>query len=241
MEQTKVETKIETETESGSGTSEYFPLKPQLVFLIGACGSGKSVALKSIMYYYCKQRYFKECIAFCRTKFNGSYDFLPDRCVHEEWDEGIIKRHVGKLRNYMQRTGKIPPPTCLLLDDMLGVAKTRTGFFANFLATHRHYNMTVFITSQYLIGNITTLMREITNVAVMFNCKFKNSTKAMYEAYGGAGWDNAKEFDAALRDWCSEDYYCMIYRSGETDRAEMYTRNKFGVAPPFKVTFKKGD
>jgi hypothetical protein len=95
-------------------------LKPAIYLFIGKPASGKSYALKSLMFDFQKAKYFKFILAFVRTKFNHGYDWLPDEYVDDKYSDQKLLTHIEKLRAYRKKSGKECPPNALIFDDLLG-------------------------------------------------------------------------------------------------------------------------
>lgn len=95
-------------------------LKPAIYLFIGKPASGKSFALKSLMFDFQKAKYFKFILAFCRTKFNHGYDWLPDEYVDDKYSDDKLLTHIEKLRAFRKKSGKECPPNALIFDDLLG-------------------------------------------------------------------------------------------------------------------------
>jgi len=215
-----------------------FPLKPQIFVFVGKCGSGKSVCVKSIMYNYAKKQYFRFGIAYVKTKFNHSYEFIPDKYVLDKYTEKQFANYLSKLRGLKEKKGAIPP-NFVIFDDMVGSINMNTGVMASFLSTHRHYNTTIFFTSQYICAknSSTTLMREITNFAFIFRTSFKNSLKSLYEAYGQLTNDY-DEFVKLFMDITDEEYCCLMYWNKDRgSKYDSYFKFQAPNPPEYKINY----
>ena len=94
------------------------PDKPQLYVLVGVSETGKSFATKSIIYHLAKNKKISRAVCITNTKCNGGYDFLPDRCVWDGYDEEQLQAYVDKLKK--KRAEGTLKPSALIFDDMLG-------------------------------------------------------------------------------------------------------------------------
>jgi hypothetical protein len=213
--------------------------KPKIWCLIGKPGSGKSVALKSIIYDYCQAGYFKFGICYTRTKMSDEYDWLPDKDVHEKFDDEILGKYLDKLKKWRENNNnKKLPNSFLILDDYLGVLKPYTAIFSNFVITHRHYGITLFITSQSIARNCSTIIRDCTNYYVLYKTSFKNSTKHLYECAGQL-LDNYDQFKEVLDQTTKEPYAALMFCADQNSREDAYTKFKATVPPDFKLQFGK--
>jgi hypothetical protein len=96
------------------------------------------------------------------------------------------------------------------------------------------------MTAQYLMGakSVSTCLRECTNVAFIYNSKFKNSLKALYEAYGQlyASYD---DFVERFQTITKEKFTCMVYHADIDELEDNYVSFKAPeVLPKFKLRYK---
>jgi len=214
--------------------------KPQVFVMVGKPESGKSHLVKSIIYDYQKAGYFKFIIAFVRTKFNHDYEYLPDQYVYESFDEEKLRKHIEKMREWRKKNDQPLPPNLVIFDDLLGDIDWYSPWMTNWLCSFRHTNTSIVMTAQYLMGakSVSTCLRECTNVAFIFNSKFKNSLKALYEAYGQL-YDDYKEFVEAFHRITGKKFTCMVYDSSEDDIDKNYIEfSAPAKIPDFKVSYR---
>jgi hypothetical protein len=69
--------------------------------------------------------------------------------------------------------------------------------------------------------NISTLLRELTDVAFIFRTRFKNSLVGLYEAYGQM-LDDQHEFDHILNVATKEKFSCLVYMARKETADESY-------------------
>ena len=209
--------------------------RAQIISLIGTCGSGKSFLLRNLIYQFSKNNMFKFGTVFTGTSFNSDYDFMPKESVHDDYSEAKLAKYIGKLRTWLElHPGEKLPPNFLILDDLLGRIKLNSHVFNNLISTFRHYNMTIFITSQYFVKNISTLLRELTDVAFIFRTRFKNSQVSLYEAFGQM-LDDQDEFNEVLNEATKDKYACLVYLARKEEKEESYMSFQ---APPDDIKFK---
>jgi ABC-type dipeptide/oligopeptide/nickel transport system ATPase component len=209
--------------------------RAQIISIIGTCGSGKSFLLRNLIYQFSKKDMFKFGIVFTGTSFNTDYQFMPDGAVHSDYSEAKLEKYISRLRSWLEvNQGQKLPPNFLILDDLLGRIKINSNIFNNLISTFRHFNMTIFITSQYFVKNISTLLRELTDVAFIFRTRFKNSKESLYNAYGQL-LDSQDEFDEVLNEATKEKHSCLCYQARKEYKEESYCSFQ---APPDDLNFK---
>ena len=213
------------------------PLQPLIINAVGKCATGKTYFIRSLIYYYVKQKYFKFGLVFTRTKFNGDFDFMPTEHIKEEYDEDFLKKYLAKLRRYKESKGFVPP-NFLILDDMLGAMSVYSNFWTSLISTHRHYNLTLIISSQSITSKVTsTLLRECVNISVMFRSVFKNTIIALYECYGQQ-FEDYNEFVNVYLQVTGKKYHSLVFLNDKDSKEKAYFDY---IAPPnipeFKIKF----
>jgi ABC-type dipeptide/oligopeptide/nickel transport system ATPase component len=217
------------------------PLKPVIINLVGEPESGKSTAIKALMHYYAKKKYFKFGICITGSAWNGDFDFLPKKAVWEGYDEDRFKAYIDVLEKRaiaLHKQKKTLPPSFIILDDLLGEVDN-SPWFRSLLYRFRQYKLTIFFSAQYAPDSkgSCTAMRACTNIAFMFPSTMKNQVEAMFRAWGGY-FDNEEEFKRALIQVERRQYACLLFQKGMKEKKKAYM--SFKVNPPpenFKIKF----
>jgi len=123
---------------------------PGITLVIGKTQSGKSHLLNYIIKNLYFEGYFKFGVVISSTSlFNDewtcvskNFHIVPDRA------EQYLKSLLIKMAKYKQL--KINVPGFIIIDDCLGALKWRDDFWTQIACTIRHYNLSLFITTQYL-------------------------------------------------------------------------------------------
>jgi hypothetical protein len=198
----------------------------QIFVFIGKQHSGKSYTLRNLMYQFSKAGIFKFGKVFSGTSFNSDYDWVPEGAIDSNYTEAKLEAYIGKLRKWLEdHPGKKLPPSFLILDDLLGKMKANTSIFSSLMSTYRHYNLSIFITSQYMVKNISTLLRELTDYAFIYKTKFKNTRESLYSAFGQM-FDDEKEFYRILDEAVKVQHSALVYRANENTVDTAYTAFK---------------
>ena len=209
--------------------------RAQIISIIGTCGSGKSFLLRNMIYQFSKNNFFKFGCVFTGTSFNTDYEFMPEGSVHSDYSEAKLEKYISTLRTWLEmHPGEKLPSNFLILDDLLGRMKPNTNSFNSLVSTFRHFNMTIFITSQYFVKNVSTLLRELTDVAFIFRTRFKNSMESLYNAYGQL-LENQDEFNQVLNTATKEQFSCLVYKARKEHKEESYSSFQ---APKDDVKYK---
>lgn len=219
--------------------------------MVGVPASGKSYMLRYIFYLFGQRKYFKGGgMCFSPSAYNGDYDFLPEKAVRDkfdlEWLGAYIEHLKAKVKEGKAKNGKDwkLPHNFLILDDNLGTLNTNSEILQQLFACHRHISCSIFICTQYLAAarNVSTLMRNVTNYALMWPQSLKNSIESMYNAYGQM-FETIEAFKGALNKAREDKYSCLLYINSTdlTSSKEAYRIIKAGEFPEFKLKFGKKD
>lgn len=203
---------------------------PSCILLCGKPRAGKSSCIKFLLCKHSLDR-FKGCakfefgLVFTRTKFNTFYSqFLPEEYVIEGYDEDILMKYLQGLEDEISKGNKVPP-NYIVLDDLIALLQKNNPFFTNFLATHRHYNTTIFLATQHLKTGANTTLRECCSHAIIFNSKTFNTTQSLFENFGGL-FKNVADFRRCLQETTKEPYTAMLYISDEDNIDKNYLKLK---------------
>jgi hypothetical protein len=215
--------------------------RPRIFTFIGACGTGKSFMLKNIIYQMSKRGDFEFGTVFSGTaQFNGEYEWLPDGAKQNVYSEENLQKYLDKLKQWIISNPKHKiPPNFLILDDLLGKIHLNSAVFSHLMSTYRHYNLSIFITSQYMVKNVSTLLRELTNYAFIFRTRFKNSLVSLYEAFGQL-CESQEEFNEMLKEATKEKHACLFYNAQKEEVDDAYLSFKVDESnvKDFKLEFE---
>jgi len=210
---------------------------PLIFLFVGKTASGKSVAIKNLIYNYSKLSYFKFILAIVPSKFNSGYDYLTDKYVIESYDENYLKNYFNKLKEFKKKSGFIPE-NALILDDVMGAINLYSPFWQHFISTYRHYNCTIIFGTQSLTGKggVSTLLRQCCNVCVMYRNVFHDNIENLYKAVGGL-MDNYEEFEKTFLSVTSTKYHALMFCNDRESKEETYYDYISEVAPDFKLNY----
>jgi flagellar biosynthesis GTPase FlhF len=214
--------------------------------LTGLPHSGKSYFLRYLMYQYASvhNKFFKTVLCFSPTAFNGDYNWLPEKAVKEKYDEEYLIAYIDSLKAKLKGLKANDPdaklkPNAIIFDDCLGMLNN-SSWFQNFCSTARHTNTHLFFLNQYIASsrNVSTVLRNNTNFALMWKSPMKNSIQALYASYGQM-LESEEDFKKLLMDNGGRQYSALMYRSGYDTVEESYLRVNAEEKVPkeFKLVF----
>jgi hypothetical protein len=193
----------------------------------GYLGAGSSKCGKSYLFRYiiCEgilDGKYSSGIVFTTTKFNADYtQFLPTYMVIEGFNMDMIDAMLEAIKvkykdvfEKCEKEGKSPPKgaidgTFIVLDDILSLINQHDPRFQSFLATYRHYNISLFCTTQY-IYMATPLLRQQMDYAFMFNHDQMRSLESLYETFG-TRFETLDNFRRMLKEETEVPYTAVLY------------------------------
>ena len=195
--------------------------------IVGKPNSGKTHCMKSIMLDYARQKHFKFGVVYTQNKMNSDLDFCPSKSVKEYNDEDCQK-YIDKLMKFREENkdkDKKLPPSFMIFEDCIGSKNMNlySDTISKLLILHRHLNISIFFLSQYLGGRTgsSTLLRECTNFAVLFNTRFHNSKEFLYKACGGL-FKKSEDFFDILEKATSKPHRALFYDSSKDNINDCY-------------------
>ena len=202
--------------------------QPNLHVLIGRSRSGKSYLIKYLISQCLENKIFKFGIVICPSKFNGDYNFLPDKYVYEGNTEIILEKYLTFITTKYK--DKIPN-NFIIFDDCLGNLHDKSELFISFISRYRHFKCSVFITSQYTNLLSTLIRQQMSYCWIIGHVQNELSYKALYNCCGQI-CNNYNDCVETIDNITSVQYQAMVY---DAYNSMFY---KF-IAPTFETkTFK---
>lgn len=186
--------------------------EPVFIVAVGKSFKGKSYFLRYLINDRFQQGKLGFGLVFTKTNFNCDWSFMPKKAIKEGYDEDLLIRYIDNLKAIKQKDGSIKP-NFIIFDDLVGILNNQSGWFINFISTHRHFNTSIYIAVQYLTGRaaISPIMREQTTHALLFNSRTHRTLVNLYESYGGL-FDTFNNFKLYYLNATKEKYTAMLYR-----------------------------
>lgn len=178
-----------------------FMKTPCILLCVGFCGGGKTVA---ITYTIKTLKAFDFVVVLSSTsEFNGDYDFLKDMPgvssrIYNASNCNDMFAKIMKIQEIAKKKGDMKR-VCIVCDDVMGVL-SNSKVFAKLASTYRHFNISIFITTQF-VNNSTTYIRELANYVFVFDQRTDQSRKAIHQSYFGdtGTFSQFKELFAGLK------------------------------------------
>jgi hypothetical protein len=147
-------------------------------------------------------------IVFSGTKFNGAYEWLPDKRVYGEFDMDVLQKYLQFLVK-IKNSGKPIPSNFIVLDDIISSINQKSKQWKSFIAAFRHYNVTLFVTTQH-VNQCEPLLREQADYAYIFELHTKASIEASHKSYGNL-LTTPKAWQAFLSAHTKVEYTCIVW------------------------------
>lgn len=199
----------------------------QLFLMVGRSGSGKSNFIKFLLYKMFShpdpKKRWKFGITFARTKFNGDYEYLPEKYVSDTFSEEKIKKYITNLET-MKKQGKKIPPNFILFDDMVGLLDGNSDYMNNLWSKFRHTNTNVIVSVQYVNARkgLNQLLKEQTNHVLAWKTNNHRTYQVVFECWGN-GCRNVRDFENLWDAHVKQDFQAMLIRTYEKDPKKYYS------------------
>ena len=207
---------------------------PCVCIISGKPKHGKSWLIKFFMYVH--REMYDYGIVMTKTKFDNGYDFIPSKYIHPDYDKEAITA-LMKIQADLVEKG-IKKNAFIIFDDCLS-KEFDSQLFTDLITQHRHYNITVIISTQY-IYKINPTIRECTNYAIIFRQSTDRSIQALYESYG-AHFKREDDFKNYLMEHTGNYKFILVdVNSQSDDIKKIYKVLKApSKIPEFKMKFNK--
>lgn len=187
-----------------------------IYLLLGLSGSGKSVLLNYLAYQMRKK--FDYAIGFSTTKFRNSLSFIPDELIYESFRPDIMEKIIQKQKASIQVGQEIH--CAVFLDDVLGDSEMKLyGNLWRLLASScRHYNMTIFLTSQYAFALPPIIRRNAMRIYIT-SAPCEEDVSVLFKEFGR----RVSQADfRKLIDRATEGFSCLQIDPKGKSPGEMY-------------------
>ena len=160
--------------------------RPRIFVIVGRCGSGKSVAMRCILKDCAQKGLFAFGRVYTSTKqMNTEWSsIIPSKHIFDNYSDAHLKQYINKLKEWKIKNKKPLPPSFLIFDDLLAVMNIHSPLLKWFFSVHRHWNITIFLSSQHLVSSVSTMLRTLTDYAIVFANRFKRDRKQLCAAFG---------------------------------------------------------
>jgi len=213
--------------------------RPQVYLMLGMPKSGKTHLTKWLLHTYFNSGEVQEnkpywTIVFSGMKYNDDYkDMIPERALLDHKDESL-EMYVNYLRNLKEKLRQDMPHSILVLDDVVGLFDSSNKVFQNLITIHRHLNLTVIISVQYLHGNVSPTFRACVTAGFIFHTMQEISLKALFSVFGQQ-FENRKAFIKHFMKATKEKHTCMLCLAHERN----LERNCLSFKAPSKFPQKQ--
>lgn len=173
---------------------------------IGTRGTGKSTALKDILYH---KRSIPSGVVFSQTEVANKFfsDCIPSTFIFPGYDQQVLDRLLRRQKTAKKKgEGK---PCFIVADDCMYDNRTikKDPNIRLLFMNGRHWDILAFVTMQYAL-DIDPGLRMNADYVFVFNDIDHNNRKRLYENFFGI-FPSREVFDKVM-DACTEDYHCLV-------------------------------
>lgn len=201
---------------------------PSVNIFVGKPKVGKSNLIKYLIYEYMLKFPIDLVFVFTKTSYNHGYDFIDNRRIYKFFDLDSLSKIIKFIENYQNNGNKIN--TILIFDDCID-KKNKNELFIDILFNHRHLNLSVFYSTQYLAGKLGPDIRESVTNVFLFKVIQESSIKKNHECF--LGFIDNKTYETLN---FSLPQYSFIYVNVEESKYEICKVES--VVPEFHIVYK---
>jgi len=186
------------------------PATPSIYVFVAAPDSGKSHAVRYLLYRLFQKGLFKDGIIITGSKCNGDFEgLLDDSRIWDGWDQQRFEDYHADLKDrtasVRAKSNRKLSPNFIVFDDLMGILSGARvpDCFNHFISTHRHTNTWVFFLTQSIENGVPTRLKNMTNFAFACQQEDKDMCHAVYKAFG-----NRKFYDQSktLASWKEDEF-----------------------------------
>jgi len=199
-----------------------------VVGFIGKRKTGKSTLIKDVMFKF--RHALDWGVVMCATEEAEPFykEFVPDCFCHTAWKPELIADMIKDQEAHKLSGSTIRRNAFVVIDDCnYEKSMWRDTVMRNLMMNGRHFNITVFVSSQYLMDIEISLRSNIDFLFVLRDNNVQNMKK-LYSNYFG----NVESFQAfrSIMKSCTEDRNCLVLdccsSSNELDKTLFYYKAK---------------
>jgi hypothetical protein len=194
---------------------------PGFTIIVGKPASGKTHLLKYLLsldhpdYNANPLRYG---VVFTTTKFNRFWEeIVPSKYIHSKYNADVLRGLMDIQAAGANRQNR----AFVIFDDCLDQKAFASQLFADLSTTFRHFNLDVYIVTQY-IYRVPPVVRECATRAALFRTTTERSISACFESFG-AFFEKSADFRKFMIEH-SGDYSFIWYiaNSSKEKAADVY-------------------
>jgi hypothetical protein len=167
----------------------------------------------------------KNCVVFSGTAFSGFFSQYVDKAYIHEWNPETLAKVITDIRaQYLSlpKDRRADHHSLIVLDDLIGSANWRSPMIQHLISCHRHYGISIFLTTQYP-NSIPPIIRECSKLALIFHQTTKRSIVPLFESYG-SHFNSLREFTDYLS--ALPKYCFVLVKTDEPDMDKKYFKTK---------------
>lgn len=206
--------------------------KPFFMIINGKSGSGKSNLLRYIMRELTIHNKFDYGVVFSNTAWEGSFNYVPEKYIFEDFNEDVIKNILKLQKQLMSKN--VNKRVFIILDDCCSENEFQSSIMKKLAIQARHYGVTTLITTQHC-NLVPVVLRCNSNYNCFFNIGLgTREMRGVYEAYGQKfkSYDDFKKFY-----YDNTENYKFIMYNNNVDMYKVFRCHE--NIPKFKITINK--
>lgn len=157
---------------------------PCIASFISRPGGGKSTTIRYLAKKALDNNEINYIIVICNEAYEPIYKkWIPNNYIYPYYSKLLIKRIMARQVKY-DKSGD-PKKLLLILDDVAGFSNEfETPLFESLFSIHRHYNISLFISFQYIKMVHSPALRTSQTCGFIYKLEDKAEFEGAYESFG---------------------------------------------------------
>ena len=201
---------------------------------VGKRGSGKSTAMKSILY---EHRRIPSGICMSATESANAFwsSCIPSTYIFHEYKADYVQNLISRQKKIKKKTKKTQPAFIILEDVIYNTKLCNDSTVREVFMNGRHFGLLTMFSIQYAML-VPPHIRSNTDVVFIFRETLLANQERIFKQFGGL-FPSFKCFQEVLKN-CTENYECLVIdqtgaRSNRLEDSVFWYRAS--IPPPFKV------
>lgn len=193
---------------------------PSISCLCAEPKSGKSHLIKYMIYNATQEnKYFDYVVVFTMTP--EDYTYVDGKYVHTNFTEDKLKKIMRLQKRFKEQGRNIN--ALLVFDDVIGTIKFEKPLFTELNSRYRHYNLSIYYTTQYPT-NLPQVLKNCATYAMVFRQTNVYAIRSLYTTFGTTSFKTMELFTQCIETACVNFAFLLIHKMADEMKGEKKVR-----------------
>lgn len=182
----------------------------RICLLIGRRGSGKSTAMKTLLWY---KRHIPTGVCFSETETSNRFwqSSIPQSFIYDEYNSDAVEMLINVQRKKHKFAGDSDAlePTFLVAEDVMGSGELKKCKHARRVFTNgRQWRIFAILALQY-VTDLPPKFRGQVDYVFAYRALSSDDREKLYQYFFSGAFDSYGDFLQTLKA-CTSDYHCLV-------------------------------